>query len=466
MKRTWLSGGRQGCFVEPLETRRLLALLGVVPDFPAIVYDAGGQVEYVASSERFTLEATPLAIRPSDSEPPILITGGSRLLRIELQVDHDGNLLRGVSGDNLTVVGDIDIDGDGTNEHSGILLEGEVLDFGFLDVGNTDQFDFRIRPTGGQLLDLFGTPDVAVTTTSENSTFTGSFRGDFGGGAKGNLGAVDPLAEVELKTAVNGLDTDLGSGPLLPVPSPVTFSYSVSNKGNVPLADLTIDDDHGTPNDPSDDFTLSIANLISGDTDGDELLDIDESWLFEISETVTPGQFTSIARVTAMATTEEGQPIVGLAPVTDTDTNSYIGATGHVLPETDDPPKIPPDVSVPSPVDPDPNQPRPDQITITSVFDVFDNIAVRGGKIPPPPDSEVTVYKPIVDLADRILSHDELNKMLLDLVSSGAPDIIDFDPGEDPIRRPEHDDEIPAVPQRSTPPHGRKTKVHIRRSAG
>ena len=77
---------------------------------------------------------------------------------------------------------------------------------------------------------------------------------------------------INLVKLTNGTDNDTPPGPIVPVGSTVTFTYVVTNTGNVPLSGVTVRDDNGTPADPADDFD---ATFVGGDTDGDGLLDLD-----------------------------------------------------------------------------------------------------------------------------------------------------------------------------------------------
>src|SRR5205085_1063664 len=51
----------------------------------------------------------------------------------------------------------------------------------------------------------------------------------------------DPRIAIVKKT--NGLDSDAAPGPLVLVGSPVTWTYVVTNTGNVPLANVVVTDD-------------------------------------------------------------------------------------------------------------------------------------------------------------------------------------------------------------------------------
>ena len=165
----------------------MLSLIGVVPKYPVISYDSTGRIDYHAATQAFDLVAVPLAFKLSASSP-LRMVSAPREFQVHIQVDNAGQLVGGVAGPDLVLTGVIDVNGDGSPDLSGTLLTGEVTHFGFLNVGTTDRYDFRFTPTGGAMSSYYLGNDIAVTTTSENSTFTGSFAADFRGGAKGNVG--------------------------------------------------------------------------------------------------------------------------------------------------------------------------------------------------------------------------------------------------------------------------------------
>ena len=121
------------------------------------------------------------------------------------------------------------------------------------------------------------------------------------------LAACVPAIDVEVET--DGEDADLPPGPSVDVGHEVVFTYRVDNVGNVPLFPVIVTDDSGTPGDPSDDFNPA---FVSGDGNGDGVLDIDETWVFSASRTVTRGQFTNVA-------------MVGSGPVSDHDSSNHLG---------------------------------------------------------------------------------------------------------------------------------------------
>ncbi len=91
---------------------------------------------------------------------------------------------------------------------------------------------------------------------------------------------------IDIEKFTNGVDVvhipdDL---PELAPGDHVTFTYEVTNTGNVPFAasDVVVKDDNGTPGDTSDDFN---PVLVSGD-DGNNILEPGETWVYEQTETV------------------------------------------------------------------------------------------------------------------------------------------------------------------------------------
>jgi uncharacterized protein (DUF2141 family) len=192
--------------LEALEERRLLSLIGVGPQFPVVSYDSTGILAYHAATQELDIQATALTFKQSGSLPAKSITQSTGGFQIELLVDNAGNLIGGVPGNanDLSISGTI-VERDGTIDASGVLLTGRIEQFGYLDTGTpTTNYDFRFAVTGGTLASLYAGKDLGIVLGSESSTFTGSFASDFGGRAKGNVGAVASLIPPSLPASLSG----------------------------------------------------------------------------------------------------------------------------------------------------------------------------------------------------------------------------------------------------------------------
>ncbi|UWG98579.1 DUF11 domain-containing protein [Dehalobacter sp. DCM] len=116
---------------------------------------------------------------------------------------------------------------------------------------------------------------------------------------------------------------------------PVTYTYTVTNPGDVLLSGVSVKDDNGTPSDTTDDFT---ATYVSGDTVNTGYLDPSETWIFTATATVKATK-TNIG--TAAGT-------YGQQTVTATDSAEVIVLPQEkVLVPTDDDPVAPPAKELP-----------------------------------------------------------------------------------------------------------------------
>ena len=93
----------------------------------------------------------------------------------------------------------------------------------------------------------------------------------------------------------------------------------MTNTGNAPISDVVLTDDAGTPDDTGDDFDPTFTG---GDTDGDGLLDVDETWLYEATGTAEPGLYGNFAIVTGLSATE--------VELRDNDPSHYFGVVSGV----------------------------------------------------------------------------------------------------------------------------------------
>ena len=110
----------------------------------------------------------------------------------------------------------------------------------------------------------------------------------------------------------NGQDGDIAPGVYVLTGSPVNWTYTLTNDGNVALSNLTVIDDHGTPADETDDFVPSGCSDIS--------LLPGEFVVCTSSDTAIEGQYTNYAEA-------NGNPPAPLLPISVNDTSNYFGTT-------------------------------------------------------------------------------------------------------------------------------------------
>ncbi len=184
------------CQLEPLEGRLLLSLVGLTLDYPLISFDSNGVIQYAAATDAFDATATPLSMRLSSSTPPKTIMA-TRALELHFAVNDSGQFAGGIADNDFTLTGNVDINGDSVIDYGGVLLTGEVVQFGWSNTspvpGQTDNYEVRLIPTGGSLMPFFAGKDIGIVITSEHSSFDGGFNVDFAGGAKGTIGPIAPL---------------------------------------------------------------------------------------------------------------------------------------------------------------------------------------------------------------------------------------------------------------------------------
>jgi Ca2+-binding RTX toxin-like protein len=161
---------------------------------------------------------------------------------------------------------------------------------------------YLVRP--GQYMNLA----TATSTAPDGSLVTASDR-SFHVGATTTLtlvkavNAADPFAPTAYE------DANVVPGVVLPAGTPVTWTYLVTNRGNVPLDLVGVTDDGGVPGSIAflPDPILSAGGTNIGDLNANALLDPREAWLFRSVGTVAAGPYrnTAIATGTFKGVTPE-----------------------------------------------------------------------------------------------------------------------------------------------------------------
>jgi len=123
-----------------------------------------------------------------------------------------------------------------------------------------------------------------------------------------------PNPGIDIEKATNGEDADLPTGPMVPAGDAVTWTYVVTNTGDVTLGSVVVTDDQGV-----------VPVYQGGDTDGDGLLDVGEVWTYQAAGVAAAGQYANVSTVTGNPVQEDGTDIPGLDDVTDSDPSHYYG---------------------------------------------------------------------------------------------------------------------------------------------
>eukprot|EP00820_Chromera_velia_P022351 Cvel_30909.t1-p1 / transcript=Cvel_30909.t1 / gene=Cvel_30909 / organism=Chromera_velia_CCMP2878 / gene_product=hypothetical protein / transcript_product=hypothetical protein / location=Cvel_scaffold4497:1-6517(-) / protein_length=485 / sequence_SO=supercontig / SO=protein_coding / is_pseudo=false len=102
-------------------------------------------------------------------------------------------------------------------------------------------------------------------------------------------GANCTVTAIDVEKLTNGEQADeVGEAVQIIIGGEAVFTYIVTNPGNTPLFNVTL----------VDDIEGEIDNLISGDVNNDGVLDLDETWIYSASRTVTGGLYSNVATVT------------------------------------------------------------------------------------------------------------------------------------------------------------------------
>ncbi|MGB9356948.1 MAG: SdrD B-like domain-containing protein, partial [Acidimicrobiia bacterium] len=229
-----------------------------------------------------------------------------------------------------------------------LVKVGTLVDGGDgVDVGDTITYAFTVTNTGNVTLTnvtvadtvggvtITGTAIPSLAPNASNSTaYTGTYtltQADIDAGTFTNTAEACGLdsAEAEvcdedeyeqpltqttglvIEKLTNGEDADTATGPLVRAGDLVTWSYEVSNTGNVSLFEVTVSDSVSGVN----------PGYFSGD-DGNGVLDPGEMWIYEATGFATAGQYVNVGTVEALDPTDES--------LTAADPSHYFGVEASI----------------------------------------------------------------------------------------------------------------------------------------
>ena len=217
-----------------------------------------------------------------------------------------------------------------------------------IDIGAAIEWTYVVTNSGNQDLSQIVVTDnqgVAVScpattlAVDEEMTCTG-VPGTAARGQYANVGTVTAVAvergvvtdtdpshyfgadgQIHIENYTNGEDADVPTGPTVPVGSSVTWTYEVTNPGNLPIRGVEVVDDVPAPASRRVGAIVAQTGIVvpvyvSGDTDADGDLDVDELWLYRATGTAPGGQYENVATATGLDILEE--------PVADTDPSHHI----------------------------------------------------------------------------------------------------------------------------------------------
>ncbi|MBN1145857.1 MAG: SBBP repeat-containing protein [Anaerolineales bacterium] len=156
---------------------------------------------------------------------------------------------------------------------------GDLNDDDLLDLGET----WVYTATGTAIKDIY------TNTGSVSAGYTDHFGNAYLAHASDHSSyfGADPAIAIQKQT--NGFDADTGQGPYILVGDTVTWTYRITNTGNVALTNIWVNDDNGTPAIPSDDF-VSCSGIDLG---------VDESQTCITNGTARIGLYENTGIVTA-----------------------------------------------------------------------------------------------------------------------------------------------------------------------
>ncbi|WP_214476608.1 hypothetical protein [Mesorhizobium sp. dw_380] len=203
-----------------------------------------------------------------------------------------------------------------------VLGDGHVTNIG--DLNDNNKLDigevWKFSATGAAVTGPYSNTGTASGSFTDDASHT---RTDTATDDSGYFGA-NPHITLDKKT--NGVDhgLDIFQGQA------VTWTYDVKNDGNVALTHVVVIDDNGTAG-TGDDFTatgITSGGFNTGDINGNNALDVGETWHYKATGVAQLGTYTNTATATTDAFVDTaGHSRIPLA----TDSSDYEGFSNKAL---------------------------------------------------------------------------------------------------------------------------------------
>jgi uncharacterized repeat protein (TIGR01451 family) len=310
-----------------------IALTGSTDEIVLVLDGETNEFQYGGDTQLVTLGRNACSVADSSLNGPIMEISATTFDKQDRSVDpapiglvEDGMGVNEKGNGNGQDCGRVDVLGSGDSEaltlSLGSLIAGQMI--GSVDFDFEAKFDARVRIDFLRGTSIIDTKEFDLSDGSDSgpdskfrdkytvlaSTPEGLFDGVrismVSGGVSLEGGAtweysdespddhrtvfhlVDANPEIAIDVSTNGDDADSPTGPLVEVGDTVTWTYVVTNPGDLALSSVSVSDDQGvTP------------VLQSGDDNGDGLLDTTETWIYSASGTAVAGQYSNTGSVSA-----------------------------------------------------------------------------------------------------------------------------------------------------------------------
>ena len=229
----------------------------------------------------------------TDDECPVILVGEN--VTWTYTVQNNGNLALSnvvITDDNGTPLDDTDdFNPDAVLGADMVHNIGDTNNDGILDLTETWQYTYSGTAQAGDY-DNIATVSGDWAFAESSGTVTGVEEDCY-------YGATPSIA---IRKLTNGTDDTC---PVILVGETVTWTYNITNTGDIALSNVLVSDDNGTPGNTGDDFFANpvlSGGFNIGDINQDNLLDLTEEWQFTYTGTALAGEYTNIATVTGDAT--------------------------------------------------------------------------------------------------------------------------------------------------------------------